>query len=189
VSHSPLSRDGRVDAAGESSNGDSRSNDDGKPDSAESRIRVGVGELAVATDGEQLTTSGLGSCVAVALTDKRAGVRGLLHAMLPTNDGTSRPTARSGKYVDSGIDALVTELREAGATPTRLEARIAGGAEMLDLTDAVGPRNVKRVERRLETAGIPIVGSDVGDSVGRTVRFRADSRLAVRAADGFERQL
>jgi len=151
--------------------------------------KVGVGELAVATDGETLTTSGLGSCVAVALTDDRADVRGLLHAMLPADDGPNNPVARPGKYVDTGIDALITELREAGAVPSRLEARVAGGAEMLDLTDAVGPRNVERAERRLEAAEIPIVASDVGDGVGRTVRLRADGRLAVRAADGFERQL
>jgi len=109
--------------------------------------------------------------------------------MLPTDDGEDHPTARPGKYVDTGIDALVGELREAGATPSRLRARVAGGAEMLDLTDAVGPRNVERVERRLEAVGIPIVASDVGDGVGRTVRLRADGRLTVRAADGFERKL
>jgi len=109
--------------------------------------------------------------------------------MLPADDGADHPTARPGKYVDTGIGALVGKLREAGATPSRLEARVAGGAEMLDLTDAVGPRNVESVERRLEAAGIPIVASDVGDGVGRTVRFRADGRLAVRAADGFERKL
>ena len=154
-----------------------------------SRIKVGVGELAVATGGETLTTSGLGSCVAVALVDDRAGARGLLHAMLPTEDNARTAAARPGKYVDAGIETLVDELRSVGASPNRLEARVAGGAEMLDLTDAVGPRNVEHVERSLDAAGVPIVASDVGDGVGRTVRFRADGGLVVRAADGFERTL
>ena len=189
MSHSPLSRDDGADANDESRDVDGKSNDTDRVGSDRRRIKVGVGELAVATDGETLTTSGLGSCVAVALTDEHAGVRGLLHAMLPADDGANRPTARPGKYVDSGIDALIATLREAGAKPGRLEARIAGGAEMLDLTDAVGPRNVESVECHLDTAGISIVGSDVGDDVGRTVRFCADSRLTVRAADGFERTL
>ncbi|TKX81932.1 chemotaxis protein CheD [Halorubrum sp. SD626R] len=161
----------------------------GRGDAAERRIKVGVGELAVATDGETLTTSGLGSCVAVALVDERAGVRGLLHAMLPTSDEERTAAARRGKYVDAGIDALVDDLVAAGAAPDRLEARVAGGAEMLDLTDAVGPRNVERAERRLASAGVPIVASDVGDGVGRTVRFGRDGGLVVRAADGFERTL
>ncbi|WP_144798313.1 chemotaxis protein CheD [Halorubrum depositum] len=166
------------------------SDDEGRRgDGGGGRIRVGVGELAVATDGETLTTSGLGSCVAVALADERAGVRGLLHAMLPASDETRTAAARRGKYVDAGIDALVDELVAAGAAPGRLEARVAGGAEMLDLTDAVGPRNVERTERCLASAGVPIVASDVGDGVGRTVRFGPDGGLVVRAADGFERTL
>ncbi|WP_280588385.1 chemotaxis protein CheD [Halorubrum sp. Boch-26] len=156
---------------------------------AERRIKVGVGELAVATGGETLTTSGLGSCVAVALVDQQAGARGLLHAMLPTVDEARTSAARRGKYVDAGIDTLVDELVDAGAVPGRLEARVAGGAEMLDLTDAVGPRNVKRAERHLSSAGVPIVAADVGENVGRTVRFRADGGLVVRAADGFERTI
>jgi chemotaxis protein CheD len=161
----------------------------GGADAAARRIKVGVGELAVATDGEALTTSGLGSCVAVALVDERAGVRGLLHAMLPTGDEDRTTAARRGKYVDAGVDALVDELVAAGAAPDRLEARVAGGAEMLDLTDAVGPRNVERAERCLASAGVPIVASDVGENVGRTVRFGADGELVVRAADGFERAI
>ncbi|MFO8116295.1 MAG: chemotaxis protein CheD [Halorubrum sp.] len=148
-----------------------------------------MGELAVATEGETLTTSGLGSCVAVALVDERTGVRGLLHAMLPASDEARTAAARRGKYVDSGIHGLIDELVGVGAAPDRLEARVAGGAEMLDLTDAVGPRNVERAERCLAAAGVPVVASDVGDGVGRTVRFEAGGGLVVRAADGFERTL
>ena len=151
------------------------------------RVRVGVGDLAVVADDATLTTSGLGSCVAVAMADQRAGVRGLLHAMLPSA-ARSRPAApRPGKYVDSGIDALCTALIDAGAASTRLDAQLVGGAELLDLTAAVGPQNVERARERLTAASIPIVASDVGADVGRTVRFGADGDVVVRAADGFER--
>ncbi|WP_434521209.1 chemotaxis protein CheD [Halorubrum sp. AS12] len=153
------------------------------------RIKVGVGELAVTSDDAILTTSGLGSCVAVALADERAGVRGLLHAMLPAGDGRTTAVSRPAKYVDTGIDSLIAALDDAGADPRRLEARVAGGAEMLDLTDAVGPRNVERVGEVLDAAGVPIVASDVGDAVGRTVRFGPNGRLVIRAADGFERAI
>lgn len=153
------------------------------------RIKVGVSDLAVTADAETLTTSGLGSCVAVALADEHTGVRGLLHAMLPSEDGMRRETTRPAKYVDTGLETLITELRDAGADPHRLQARVAGGAEMLDLTDAVGPRNVEQVRTSLRQRNIPIVASDVGKTVGRTVRFRPDGHLTVRAADGFERTI
>lgn len=153
------------------------------------RVRVGVGDLAVVDDGATLTTSGLGSCIAVAMADQRAGVRGLLHAMLPSA-ARSRPAApRPGKYVDTGIDALVNELVDAGAASARLDARLVGGAELLDLTAAVGPQNVERARERLTAASIPIVASDVGADVGRTVRFLAGGDVVVRAADGFERTI
>ncbi len=168
----------------------SSAGDAGAPGSSR-RIAVGVGDLAVAADDAALTTSGLGSCVAVALVDPVTGARGLLHAMLPSADDSQsvRPSTRPAKYVDTGVDALIDELDAAGASPTRLEARLVGGAEMLDLTAAVGPRNVEGAEQALADAGVPIVARDVGDGVGRTVRFRADGELAVRAADGFERTL
>jgi len=175
VSHPPSSRD-RTPRDGS-----------GSPDAG--RIKVGVSELAIATGEETLTTSGLGSCVAVALVDRSTGIRGLLHAMLPNGTGTDTGIERPGKYVDTGIETLLAELEAAGASTSRLEARVAGGAEMLDLTDAVGPRNVARVEQSLDAVGIPVVERAVGDGVGRTVRFRADGRLVVRAADGFERTL
>ena len=161
----------------------------GPADDDRGRIKVGVAELAVTSDDATLTTSGLGSCVAVALVDERAGVRGLLHAMLPAGQGQTAAASRPGKFVDTGVDSLIGALDDAGAEPRRLKARVAGGAEMLDLTDAVGPRNVERVGEVLDAAGIPIVASDVGDTVGRTVRFGPDGRLVVRAADGFERSI
>jgi len=152
-------------------------------------VRVGVGDLAVVADDATLTTSGLGSCIAVAMADRRAGVRGLLHAMLPSA-ARSRPAApRPGKYVDTGIDALVDGLVAAGAVSTRLDAQLVGGAELLDLTAAVGPQNIDRARQRLNAASIPIVASDVGADVGRTVRFFVSGDVVVRAADGFERTI
>lgn len=153
------------------------------------RVKVGVGELAVVADDATLTTSGLGSCVAVAVSDPAAEVRGLLHAMLPTAGAIETPAPRPAKYVDSGVETLLDRVHEAGGAPGRLDARVVGGAEMLDMTEAVGPRNVESAETALQAARVPIVASDVGDDVGRTVRFSGDGTLAVRAADGFERTL
>ncbi|MFC6754447.1 chemotaxis protein CheD [Halorubrum tibetense] len=156
------------------------------------RVNVGVGDLAVVDDDALLTTSGLGSCVAIAVVDHDAGVRGLLHAMLPSIDDADTSGLRSprpGKYVDSGFDVMADAVADSGGSPDRLEASLIGGAEMLDLTAPVGPRNVSHARRVLADAGVPIVASDVGDGVGRTVLFRSDGAVVVRAADGFERTL
>lgn len=168
------------------SNGPSAPGVHGGPD----RIKVGVAELAVATAGETLTTSGLGSCVAVALHDERAGVRGLLHAMLPAAADGSPGRAPVAKYVDTGIADLLDSLSAAGATPASVDARLVGGAKLIDVTDgSVGRRNVEAAQAVLRNRSIPVVASDVGGETGRTVRFEAEGRLRVRAADGFERVL
>lgn len=168
------------------SNGPSAPGVHGGPD----RIKVGVAELAVATADETLTTSGLGSCVAVALHDERAGVRGLLHAMLPAADDGSPGRAPVAKYVDTGIADLVDALSAAGAAPARLDARLVGGAKLIDVTGgSVGRRNVEAAQAVLRKRSIPVVASDVGGETGRTIRFEAEGRLHVRAADGFERVL
>ncbi|MFB6235668.1 MAG: chemotaxis protein CheD [Halopenitus sp.] len=168
------------------SNGRSPPGVHGGPD----RIKVGVAELAVATAGETLTTSGLGSCVAVALHDERAGVRGLLHAMLPAEADGSPGRAPAAKYVDTGVGDLLESLSAAGASPGRVDARLVGGAKLIDVTGgSVGRRNVEAAQAVLQKRSIPVVASDVGGETGRTVRFEAEGRLRVRAADGFERVL
>lgn len=151
---------------------------------------MGVAELAVASTGETLTTSGLGSCVAVALFDEAAGVRGLLHAMLPAVEGGSLGASPVAKYVDTGITDLLESLAAVGADPTAVDARLVGGATLIDVTGgAVGPRNVEAARTVLRNRSIPVVASDVGGDTGRTIRFEAGGRLHVRGADGFEQVL
>jgi chemotaxis protein CheD len=46
-------------------------------------VNVPIAELAVATAGTTLVTTGLGSCVAIALLDARQKVGALAHVLLP----------------------------------------------------------------------------------------------------------
>ena len=94
-------------------------------------------------------TTGLGSCVAVGMTDGETAA-GLLHAMLPTADGRSvEPPA---KYADTGVRALRTALLAAGADPDDLVAKIAGGSQMIAVASgegSIGERNVVAVRTAL----------------------------------------
>ena len=163
------------------------------------RIKVGVAEYAVAEGESTLVTSGLGSCVGIALVDADAGVAGLAHAMLPS--GTDRETAATdggedrppGKYVDTAVPRLLDEMAEHGAVPSRIEARLAGGSAMFDFksTDSgVGERNVAAAETALDDHDIPIVAADVGGDHGRSLTFEvATGSLSVRRAHGDTRTI
>lgn len=137
-------------------------------------IRVGVADWRVTDDESLLVTSGLGSCVAVAVYDADVEVGGLLHAMLPEADG---PVESPAKYVDSGLDEMLSAMFRLGAAPGNLSGKLAGGSAMLDLSvgDSVGARNVAAAERALADADIELLASETGGDSGRSVSFSPTS--------------
>lgn len=163
------------------------------------RVKVGVAEYAVAEGESTLVTSGLGSCVGIALVDADAGVAGLAHAMLPsvgdrepaaTDGGENRPV---GKYVDTAVPGLLDEMADRGAVASRVEARLAGGSAMFDFSSSdsgVGERNVAAAEAALDDRDIPVVATDVGGDYGRSLTLDATTgALSVRRAHGDDRTI
>lgn len=150
-----------------------------KSDQSEQQIvEVGIAEYAVTDDGAQLSTYGLGSCVAIALFDDDAGVSGLAHVMLPS--AKRGKGSEPGKFADTAIAVMLEEMKELGANPANVEAKLVGGSEMFDFTgiaEGVGKRNVESSRRELRSLGISIEAEDVGGSHGRSVRF--DGRSGV----------
>ena len=165
-------------------------------------LAVGLGEVKVARhstrDGDQkevLVAYGLGSCVAICLLDPARGVAGMAHVVLPGADPMGKP---NGKFARSALPALIARMREKGATgdPRRWLARLAGGAQVLALGGTgtlprVGEQNGAAVQEVLLTAGIPLLGVDLGGGRGRTVWFdpQDGGRIRVRAVGSSERYL
>lgn len=138
-------------------------------------VRVGVADAAVSGNGAALATSGLGSCVAVAIYDTSgSGIGGLLHAMLPEAPADAE---NSAKYVDTGLHGLVETIADSGGDPDRLVAKFAGGSAMLNIGTGggIGAKNVAAAEAALAKRGITIEGSDTGGGSGRSVRFHPNT--------------
>lgn len=138
-------------------------------------IKVGMADLKVCKSPDAVTTLGLGSCVGIALRDPQTKIGGLAHIMLPDStqikDNTNIP-----KFADTGIEELVKQMMLAGAMPSRLQAKIAGGAQMFAFQSkselmCVGERNVEATKAKLRQLGIPILAQDTGLNYGRTVVF------------------
>jgi len=154
-------------------------------DSQPERIKVGIAEYKTTTDSAVLTTSGLGSCIGVALHDEFTDAAGLVHVMLPrAEEGGDENRA---KYADTGVAALVEALESAGADRETMQAKIAGGSDMLDFSEngsSIGSRNVDQVRSTLQEFGIPLVGQDTGGDHGRSLRLKADTgELVVKSAN------
>ena len=94
--------------------------------------------------------------------------------MLPENTGKKDHPGMPGRYADSAIPIMLGMLTEAGATTSRLEARIGGGAQMLSapgLSDRfnIGSRNIESVKAELKRAGLRLRGESTGGQAGRTL--------------------
>jgi chemotaxis protein CheD len=131
---------------------------------------VGVlpGHHRVLDQPDTAVTTLLGSCVAACIRDARLGVGGLNHFLLPGEDGS-----RSSRYGVHAMEVLINDILKAGGAKARLEAKIFGGANVIDVSasDTVGARNVTFVEDYLRMEGIPIAAKDTGGERARRVYF------------------
>ncbi len=158
---------------------------------------VGLGELVISRDPlDVIVAYGLGSCVGVVAIDPATKLAGLLHAVLPrATDGLESALIHPTKYVESGIETLVTNLLNEGANRARLTIRLIGGANMLlnaGLTRSfdIGTRNIEAARTTLNRLRLPITAAEVGGHFGRTVRiYVADSRVTVRVAGAKEHEI
>ncbi len=162
--------------------------DDNRPRS-EISIPVRMGELAVSRRaGDMLVASGIGSCVAVAVVDRLAGVGALAHVMLPTAPDSwaisGRPTY-AARYANTAIPALVAALERAGGRRICSRAYLAGGGQMFSGSIAstldIPERNISAVRRALEQAGINVHGDETGGSSSRSMQL-AIRDLSVRVS-------
>lgn len=138
-------------------------------------VKVGMADLNVCVSPDAITTLGLGSCVGVALYDKSTKIAGLVHVMLPDSSRV-RQNSNRAKFADTGIDALIEEMKKKGANTSILTAKIAGGAQMFAFNTnnsmlRVGQNNVEAVKLRLRQLGIRLLAEDTGLNYGRTVEF------------------
>ena len=153
---------------------------------------VRMGELAASSvPGHVLVSLGLGSCIGLALVDRRMGIAGLAHIVLPQSQGHGSENPR--KFADCAIPQLVDELEALGARKIRLEAALAGGASMFAVSASsleVGQRNESAVRELLEQHRIPVVATATGGSRGRTIRVDVGtSTITVREAGGKDTEL
>jgi chemotaxis protein CheD len=160
-------------------------------------IGVGLGEQVISRDlNDVLVAYGLGSCLGIAMIDPVLRISGLLHAVLPHwTTGMEPMDPASSKYVDSGIERLLSAMVKEGANKHRLVVRMAGGANMLispGMTTSfeIGTRNIESARATFLRLSLTLKAEEVGGNVGRTVRvYVADNRMTIRAIGEKEKEI
>jgi chemotaxis protein CheD len=157
---------------------------------AETMVRMG--ELAVSSEpGQVLVSLGLGSCIGLALLDRRTRRAGLAHVVLPQSGGHS--TQNPMKFADRAVPELLQRVLRMGARRSSVEAVLVGGASMFATASPgleVGQRNEAAVREQLHALRIPVVATATGGSHGRTIKVDvASSGVTVREAGGHDEPL
>jgi chemotaxis protein CheD len=158
------------------------------------QVAVGVGDCRVSNDPQcVLVTYALGSCIALMIHDREAGVGGLLHFMLP-DSRLDRGRARESpfRFADTGIPLLFRSAYELGADKRRMSIAVAGGAEMMDQGGrfSIGKRNHLALRRILWEAGVMVDAEEVGGLASRTVRLEVGSgKVLLRVGGEPEQEL
>lgn len=156
---------------------------------------VNMGDIAVLKGEGVLSCIGLGSCIGLLAFDSGAKIAGLVHIVLP-QAFAGKPVDKKGKFADTAVPELLAQLTSAGATVSRLQFVMAGGAHVFKFgtptsnTLEVGARNIESVEAQVKALGGKISHRDVGGSLGRTIHFDlATGQFRVKTVSGGEVEL
>lgn len=138
------------------------------------------GEFYVTTHGEMIGTV-LGSCISACIRDKKLGIGGMNHFMLPAQNEHS--TAQWGsdantsatRYGNWAMEYLLNTLYKLGASKSNLEVKLFGGGQVLASMTDIGQRNILFAYDYLRKEGLEVVAADVGDIYSRKVLYFPDT--------------
>jgi len=156
-------------------------------------INVTIGKLQVAKDDTVLSTSSLGSCIALMLYDRKEKIGGLAYAMHAESSGLYRKFDPS-KCVDTALDEMIEKMKDYGSTGKDLEGYLVGGACMFSSLEKkpaknIGLQNVLAAEKAFNDRNISITARDTGDNYGRRVLFNIENGIVIVKSLHGEKQL
>ncbi|SFN01811.1 HDOD domain-containing protein [Thermodesulforhabdus norvegica] len=130
----------------------------------------------------------LGTCVGLALIDRKNDIAGLYHILLPEPPDPGTDFQREA-YASTGLPVFLSEMVRRGADPARLEAHIAGGALVGPVSEEdfimnIGGETFDVVESFLRENNIPIVYLETGGFFA--CRIQLDMRNFSVRVDPFE---
>ncbi|HEY4029992.1 MAG TPA: chemotaxis protein CheD [Caulobacteraceae bacterium] len=136
------------------------------------RLHVVQGEFAVSDDPDMMMGTILGSCVSACLRDPLAGVGGMNHFLLPGDkDAAVGGGPGALRYGVQSMELLLNALYRKGARRERLEAKLFGGARVIDGLSDIGQQNAAFAERFLQAEGIPLMGGSLRGDQARRIQF------------------
>lgn len=142
------------------------------------------------TPGEAVATT-LGSCVSACIRDKVFGIGGMNHFMLPVQSahGSDDWLDEATRYGNFAMEYLINSILKAGGNRKNLEAKVAGGGNVIANMSNVGLKNGLFVLDYLGREGIPVVANDLGDVTPRKVMYFPDTgRMRIKRLESMHNE-
>ena len=133
-------------------------------------VRVLPGEYYISKKNTLLVTI-LGSCVAACIWDKKRGIGGINHFMLPGK--ASLDFNKSARYGNYAMEILINHIIQQGGKREDLVAKVFGGGRVMHnfTTLDIGGDNSSFIINYLKNESIPVIASDLGDIYPRKICF------------------
>jgi chemotaxis protein CheD len=144
------------------------------------------GDYYVTRHNEAIFTV-LGSCVSACVRERKLGIGGMNHFMLPLDrsGGTSawaeNLVSSATRYGNVAMERLINDIMRLGGQRANLEFKVIGGGKVLDMALDVGARNAQFIRDYLKTEGFLITAEDLGDCFARKLYYNpATGKLRVK---------
>ncbi|HFE36903.1 MAG TPA: chemoreceptor glutamine deamidase CheD, partial [Gammaproteobacteria bacterium] len=119
---------------------------------------------------DELISTVLGSCISACIRDRKLGLGGMNHFMLPAT-GADEIMGAANRYGNFAMENLINEILKNGGSRENLEVKIFGGGKILTNMTNIGLRNIQFARNYVRTENITVVSEDVGDVYPRKVIY------------------
>jgi chemotaxis protein CheD len=144
-------------------------------------VKVFPGDFYVTRKSDEILVTVLGSCVSACIRDPVIGVGGMNHFMLAKGrTGGWGDDLQSARFGNFAMEKLINELIKAGCSRERMEIKVFGGGNVIDVSSAVGSDNAQFVLRYLEAEGLRCNAEDLGGSHPRRIHYYPATGRVVR---------
>src|SRR5574344_514284 len=132
------------------------------------------------TKKDEIISTVLGSCVAIALFDTKKQFGGMNHFMLAKDSKLTAGTADlMGRFGEYALELLINDMLKNGSMKKDLTAKVFGGSNVLNFPPAAGPQvgdlNIKFAFDYLQQENIPVTTSDTGGIEPRKIFYEPET--------------
>lgn len=146
--------------------------------------RILPGEYYVSRDQEVIATV-LGSCVSACIRDRKHGIGGMNHFMLPNDNGSidrgDTCVSTATRYGSFAMEHMINDILAHGGRRKNLEIKLFGGGRIMQSSIDIGANNIDFVRHYLLDEGLQVASEDLGgDHPRKVLYFPHSGRVLVR---------